>query len=60
MACLVQAAVDALTYVEQSLALLPLFDGTDLRALQAAAELKTSETADDGAVRRSLTNAVEG
>ncbi len=36
--CLVQAAVDALTYVEQSMALVPLFDGTDLRELQAAAE----------------------
>ena len=57
--CLAQAAVDALTYVEQSMALVPLFDGTDLHALQAAAELKTSETAEDGAVRRRLTYADE-
>ena len=52
--CPLQAAVDALTYVEQSMALVPLFDGTDLRELQAAAE--------DGAVsvKRRLSYEDEG
>ena len=46
--------MDALTYVEQSMALVPLFDGTDLRELQAAAE--------DGeaSVRRRLSYQDEG
>ena len=57
-----QRAVDALSYVEQAMAVVPLFDSLDLRTQRPGAELKMPETREDGVmpVRRRLSYTDEG